>query len=63
MNVNHRHGEETEFAGHRFPQRLARDVSYYYPGRHYRPEHRFPWRGALCFAGFAVIWLVLYLGV
>lgn len=30
---------------------------------HFYPSRRVPWRGALCFAGFAVIWLVLYLGV
>jgi hypothetical protein len=31
---------ENEFADQRFPQRMARDVSYYYPGRHFKPAHK-----------------------
>ncbi len=34
--MNH---ESTDFAAYRFSQRTARDVSYYYPGRHFKPEH------------------------
>lgn len=50
--------EETDFAAWRFPQRMARDVSYYYPGRHYKPEHHVPWRAAVCVLAAGLIgWL------
>lgn len=53
--------EETDFAAHRFTQRTARDVSYYYPGRHYKPEHHVPWRPIVfTLAAALIVWLLYW---
>lgn len=55
--MNH---ESNDFAGYRFTPRTARDVSYYYAGRHFKPEHhKFPWGWAVVLLAGVVLcaWL------
>lgn len=56
--MNH---ESNDFAAYRFTQRTARDVSYYYPGRHYKPAHKshgFRWAIACLMASVLIGYLL-----
>lgn len=57
--------ESNDFAAYRFTPRQARDVSYFYPGRHFKPAHKshgIGWAIA-CIAAVVLVGYLLSKGV